>query len=269
MLRTRLLSAALMLLIVGGCLGWAPAGVWSALVAGVVVWAAWEWGALVQVKGAGRWAYVLVLLLAYAWPWPDFLERTGLLASLAFWVLLVPLWLKRGWALSPQIGLLAGLVVILPTGWSLALLRQQGGNSVLLAFMAVVWISDTAAYFSGRAWGRHKLAPAISPGKTWQGVAGAGVAVTLYGLVWWQLSQLGGGTMAHLVARSGWLWFPLLWLLTALGILGDLLESWVKRCAGVKDSGRGLPGHGGILDRVDALTSTLPLAALWVTMVGR
>jgi phosphatidate cytidylyltransferase len=119
--------------------------------------------------------------------------------------------------------------------------------------MSAIWISDTAAYFSGRAWGRRKLAPSISPGKTWEGVAGALAAVLVYALLWSNSS--GSEARASLLV-------PLLLLLAAMGIIGDLFESLMKRQAGVKDSGNILPGHGGILDRIDALTSTLPLAIL-------
>ena len=119
--------------------------------------------------------------------------------------------------------------------------------------MAAIWISDTAAYFTGRAFGKHKLAPGISPGKTWEGVAGALVAVFIYALLW----NAFAGEKARILLLA-----PLLLALAVLGIVGDLFESLMKRHAGVKDSGNVLPGHGGILDRIDALTSTLPAAAL-------
>jgi phosphatidate cytidylyltransferase len=121
--------------------------------------------------------------------------------------------------------------------------------------MGVVWTADIAAYFTGRAFGRHKLAPQISPGKTWEGVAGALVAVMLY---WSAISWGLPGLSLHFAAG-----LVLVVALTGVGILGDLFESWLKRVAGLKDSGALLPGHGGVLDRVDALTSTLPLAALY------
>ena len=119
----------------------------------------------------------------------------------------------------------------------------------LLGVMAVVWIADTAAYFAGRRFGRHKLAPTISPGKTWEGVAGAFCALALYAGA---LSMLVGMPLLSLgLMVSGLLY---------LSVLGDLFESWIKRVSGMKDSGNILPGHGGVLDRIDALTSTLPIA---------
>jgi phosphatidate cytidylyltransferase len=124
--------------------------------------------------------------------------------------------------------------------------------------MAVAWVSDIAAYFTGRAWGRRKLAPNISPGKTWEGVAGAFVGVVVYGVA----VGLSTGWLAELsfVALLGAVLALL--LLTALGVVGDLFESLLKRQAGIKDSSQILPGHGGVLDRIDSLLAILPPAAL-------
>src|SRR5688500_3381086 len=134
---------------------------------------------------------------------------------------------------------LMGWLVLLPTCIALYQLRAVD-PLLLLGFMSAIWISDTAAYFSGRAWGKHKLAPSISPGKTWEGAAGALAAVLVYALIWSNSS----GNEAHAS-----LLVPLLLLLAVMGIIGDLFESLMKRQAGVKDSGNILPGHGGILDR--------------------
>ena len=127
--------------------------------------------------------------------------------------------------------------------------------------MAIVWIADSAAYFTGRAFGRHKLAPRVSPGKTWEGVYGALVAVAIYALALVPLAEAAG--------RSGGLnsWAIVVWVvcalaLVALSIEGDLFESLLKRNADVKDSGHLLPGHGGVLDRIDALLAAMPAAAL-------
>ena len=174
-------------------------------------------------------------------------------ASLVFWTLGVPFLLKSRRPIGNTTLLaLAGWLLLLPTCFALYQLRAIS-PLLLLGFMSTVWISDTAAYFSGRAWGKHKLAPRISPGKTWEGVAGAMAAVFIYALVW---SYAGGDEVGVRLL------IPLLLLLAAMGIMGDLFESLMKRHAGLKDSGNILPGHGGILDRIDALTSTLPLAVL-------
>jgi phosphatidate cytidylyltransferase len=136
---------------------------------------------------------------------------------------------------------------------------KQAGGLALIAIMATVWLADIAAYFSGRAFGRHKLAPSISPGKTWEGALGGGLAVVVYGFVLApKLPVALAGNLALL--------FVVLVLLTVISVIGDLFESLLKRQAGLKDSSSILPGHGGVLDRIDSLTSTLPLVALvWLT----
>ena len=127
--------------------------------------------------------------------------------------------------------------------------------------MATVWIADTAAYFAGRAFGRRKLAPAISPGKTWEGVYGALAAVAAYALALWPAARRAGGfDDSGIAPLAGWIAAAL--VLAALSVVGDLFESLLKRQAGVKDSGSILPGHGGILDRIDALLAAMPAAAL-------
>lgn len=173
--------------------------------------------------------------------------------SAAFWIIAVPPYLKQLFTIKqPFILMLIGWIVLLPTCLALYQLRAIG-PMLLLGFMATIWISDSAAYFTGRSLGKRKLAPQISPNKTWEGVAGALIAVLIYGLIWdfWFNEQ-------SLAAKL----IPLLLSMAILGIIGDLYESLMKRQAGVKDSGNILPGHGGILDRIDALTSSLPFATL-------
>lgn len=140
---------------------------------------------------------------------------------------------------------------------------MRRGVLVLLSALAIVWIADTAAYFAGRRWGRAKLAPRISPGKTWAGVAGAVVAVLALALVAAWLAP-GWPIFTTLLLQRLPLVLALVVLvaLVALAIAGDLFESLLKRQAGVKDSGRSLPGHGGVLDRIDALLPVLPAASL-------
>jgi phosphatidate cytidylyltransferase len=158
------------------------------------------------------------------------------------------------------LGLLIGIVVLFPTWLALVQLRVVGPG-VLLAIMATVWMADIAAYFSGKTFGKHKLAPTISPGKTWEGAIGAGIGVVFYGIA----------------LRLGFSFEPVglpLWVLgllavTAISIMGDLYESMLKRQAGIKDSSNVLPGHGGVLDRIDSLTSTLPVVALLWLLASR
>jgi len=131
----------------------------------------------------------------------------------------------------------------------------------VLAAMAVVWIADTAAYFAGRAFGRHKLAPQVSPGKTWEGVYGALAAVAVYALALVPLAAAAGHS-GEVSAVAVGVWVACALVLVALSVEGDLFESLLKRHAEVKDSGRLLPGHGGVLDRIDALLAAMPAAAL-------
>jgi phosphatidate cytidylyltransferase len=149
--------------------------------------------------------------------------------------------------------------VLGPAAAALTWLGQQPW--LLLSLLAIVWIADTGAFFVGRRFGRHKLAPTVSPGKSWEGVAGGLACVLLYVAV---LQGTGAAAGGPLDGAAGWL---LALTLTALSVQGDLFESMLKRQAGAKDSGTLLPGHGGVLDRIDALTSTLPVAALAVYLI--
>lgn len=175
------------------------------------------------------------------------------IVSAAFWIICVPPYLNQLYTIkNPLLLMLAGWMLLLPTCLALYQLRAIS-PALLLGLMATIWISDTAAYFTGRSLGKIKLASQISPNKTWEGVFGALIAVFIYGLAWdfWFIEE-------SLAAKL----IPLLLLMAILGIIGDLYESLMKRQAGVKDSGNILPGHGGILDRIDALTASLPFAIL-------
>ena len=168
------------------------------------------------------------------------------LASALFWILVAPWWLRRG---VQRRGLVvAGFIVVLPAGVAFASLAPLE----ILLILILIWIADTGAYFVGRAWGRRKLAPSISPGKSWEGALGGTAAALVYAIIL--------GTFIE-----GLFWVPYLLaaaLLAVLSIVGDLLESAAKRQAAVKDSGTLLPGHGGLLDRIDSATAVLPAAAL-------
>jgi phosphatidate cytidylyltransferase len=252
---SRSLTAALLLAVFVPAVLWAPAWLWAVLMAGVVGMAAYEWARLSHFPPWSARAYAVLLALgALALPqvlgadWPAF--QTGLiLLAAVFWLLIAPLWLLGHWhAERAFMRAAVGVVVLVPT-WTALLYLQARGPAMLLGVMAIVWIADTAAYFSGRHFGRHKLAPTISPGKTWEGVAGALVALALY-----------AGVLSLLVGMPTLSLFIMVFGLLYLSILGDLFESWIKRVSGMKDSGDVLPGHGGVLDRIDALTSTLPIA---------
>lgn len=264
MLKTRIFTAAIMLFLFLAALFYLSAVFWTILLLALTVTGAWEWSKLAKFSLTYSITYLLLTAIVggellftlsdavLSDPYtPLFLWFY--VASSVFWVLGAPCLLKSNRSIrNPILLSLTGWILLLPTCLALFQLRAID-PLLLLGFMATVWISDTAAYFTGRAWGKRKLAPGISPGKTWEGVAGALVAVTFYAVAWSYIA----GEKAH-----GLLLVPLLLVLVLMGIIGDLFESLMKRHAGVKDSGNILPGHGGILDRIDALTSTLPIAAL-------
>jgi phosphatidate cytidylyltransferase len=223
-----------------------PRSALAVLVAALVGGAGHEWA---RLSGLSPRIYAIALAATFALiyfqlqdAWP------GVFAvAAAFWIVLAPIWLWRGIPGSRVLGM-AGVLVIVPAGLAMAVLPARE----LLAVLVLIWIADSAAYFVGRAFGRHKLAPSISPGKTWEGAAGG-----LAGAMAW----------AIIVATFTGANYPVLFLaaaalLAVLSIAGDLFESAVKRKAGVKDSGSLLPGHGGILDRIDSAACALPVAAL-------
>lgn len=228
----------------------------------IVALAAWEWAGLLQISPSRRILYGLVttlpcLVLSFSGMPPAWLLGLWLPAA-AFWLLLAPLWFRQRWPLRANAaGLLLGWLLLLPS-WAGMVMLYQHSPWWLLAAMALVWVADIAAYFAGRTWGKHKLAPTISPGKTWEGAAGALLGVLIYAL----LLGLFTGRLAAMSLAQCALALAGLLLLTAVSICGDLFESMVKRQAGLKDSSALLPGHGGVLDRIDSLTSTLPLAGL-------
>jgi phosphatidate cytidylyltransferase len=276
MLKTRVITALVMMALLLPSLFYLSQAAWALLVAGFVGIAAWEWGALLGWTSPRRIALgVTTALLCAALslidpnafgvgdiqtPARSWVIATYLVAAV-FWCLVMPFWLKNKWALQGIGGLVVGAVVLLPTWLAMVQLRLLGAG-VLLGIFAVVWMADIAAYFSGKAFGKHKLAPSISPGKTWEGAIGAGVGVVIYGLVIRQVFAL------ELMPLP--LWIAALIGVTAVSIVGDLYESLLKRKAGIKDSSNILPGHGGVLDRIDSLTSTLPVVALvWLLFTTR
>ena len=157
---------------------------------------------------------------------------------------------------------IAGWIVMWPTWFAFVVLRDAS-PWLLLAVAAVIWVADIAAYFAGKRFGKHKLAPAVSPGKTWEGVMGALAGVAVYGIVLTLVARSQPTPISAIFDSAyGVPVVVAMLVLAALSIVGDLLESWMKRGVGLKDTSSLLPGHGGVLDRIDALTSTLPVAAL-------
>ncbi|MEO5699765.1 MAG: phosphatidate cytidylyltransferase [Casimicrobiaceae bacterium] len=274
MLATRILTAAVLVpLVLAGLFLLPPRG-WGLATTLVIAIAAWEWATLTALRGVPRGAFVAVTgasALALLWlpafgfegGWPTLVVVLVCGAATTFWLAVVPFWLRGQWRMrSAFVAAAVGWVVLLATWVAIVAMQAQSPWRVLAA-MAVVWIADTAAYFSGRAFGRHKLAPAISPGKTWEGVAGAVLAVALYAAL---LVASSSGALATAMPVVGWVLLAV--AVAGVSVCGDLFESLMKRQAGVKDSGRILPGHGGVLDRIDALLAAMPPFAVAAVLLA-
>jgi len=272
MLSTRVLTALVLVpLILAALFLLPPRGLGIALLVVTLV-AAREWSQLAMFRPATQRLFIggvlvagiaLLLLPVFGFDrgWPTAVVLAGCGVSGLFWLLVAPAWVIQRWPTSGRwVMVVAGWIVLLG-GWMALVELQARSPWLVLAAMAIVWIADTAAYFSGRAFGRRKLAPAISPGKTWEGVYGALAAVALYALLLLMFAApagLASALDAPIIAAS----IACALLITGISVIGDLFESLMKRHAGVKDSGNLLPGHGGVLDRIDALVAAMPLAAL-------
>ncbi|MFM8356418.1 MAG: phosphatidate cytidylyltransferase [Gammaproteobacteria bacterium] len=262
MLRARIITALLLLPLVFGGIYLLALPHFALLFGVIVLLGAWEWSALGGLdRPLARGGYVVLLALAMGalWQMPAAHEGVLGLGSLV-WLMAIALVIVypsgRRWLSGPSV-LLQGIVLLMAAWLALVTIRAQANGAHWLVWLfLLVWGADIGGYFAGRRFGRRKLAPAVSPGKTWAGaVGGLGLAalVTLAPLAW-----LGRPVLA---------WLPLVVALVVLSIFGDLYESALKRQRGVKDSGTLLPGHGGVLDRVDALLAALPAFA-WLTARG-
>ena len=228
----------------------------AGLVAVIVALAALEWARLCRLGEQAARLYAAAAVTAYLIFYFESVERVVFAAGSAYWLLVALPWLLLGVAASHGPALaVAGFLVVVPAGLAMVSLHP----AQVLLVIGLVSIADTAAYFAGRAWGRHKLAPTISPGKSWEGAVAGLVAGLAYAII-----------CAGVLQEAAWL--PYVGgaaLLVVMSILGDLFESAAKRQAAVKDSGSLLPGHGGVLDRIDSATASLPVAAfLWPILDG-
>jgi len=231
--------------------------------------AAWEWSRLAGWQRIpGRIAYVaalLAIILSLEWQLRHQLNvHAILLVALGWWLLSLSMIVRYPagsdfWRGHASARALAGLLVIVPMWLGVSLIHANPGPAYVLVLMLLVWGADTGAYFAGRAFGRHKLAPRVSPGKSWEGVMGGMVmTVVVAAVASWLLQPMMGAPL-----------FILLSLVTvAFSILGDLQESMFKRMVDLKDSGGLLPGHGGVLDRIDSLTAASPIFALGVAWLN-
>jgi phosphatidate cytidylyltransferase len=283
MLKQRVITAFIMLAIVLPTLFFNSPWPFCALALIFIAAGAWEWARLngMQSIKAIFFAAVFVVLASISW-YLGLIDRplpiVWILAS-GFWVL-ISTWLLKtgvtGWGRIPAILRLVGGMLVLWLAWlAVAQARVQGVN-FLMSVLTLVWVADSFAYFAGRTWGgkftANKLAPTISPGKSWEGVWGGVVGVFLLAGTWVWADSHWHSAVASLYTRlqsqNLVLMAIALLFLTAMSVVGDLIESLIKRSAGVKDSSGLLPGHGGVLDRVDALLPTLPIAMMLATLVN-
>ena len=258
MLRTRIITAVIFAPLVISAIYLLPLGLYAVFFWVIAAAGAYEWAGLSGL--AGRLAKVvylgvLALLALVTWQFPERWPHV-LWLGVAFWgvaAVAVIVYPRGGhWAVHPAFAVPAGMVVAWAAWLALVVIRDQpGGATWVLWLLFLVWSADIGAYFTGRRFGRRKLAPLVSPGKTWEGLLG-GVAMSLV-IALTMLAPMG--------ALSAW-WPPVIVLLVAVSVFGDLFESVLKRKRGVKDSGSLLPGHGGMLDRIDSVVAALPVFAL-------
>jgi len=275
MLKTRVITAIILLAIFLPVLFLLPPIYLSALFFLILVAAAWEWSRLISPNAAYSayfYAIICAMLVVFLWLLPEpNIELALLSIALAFWVVGMPMILSQGIHLSMSRWRLIFSVlgfIVLPTAWlSLNILREIG-LLWLLSTMILVWLADIGAYFAGKTFGKHKLASQISPGKSIEGAIGGLIICIIYAsfcsIYLPTLDTLFGTAKA----KWGW-WFMLLMTATLVlySILGDLFESQLKRIAKVKDSSQLLPGHGGFLDRIDALLPVMPIVTLFSIIV--
>ncbi len=259
MLGTRIITALIALLLLGAVLFVVPPTVAQLTIALLILAGAWEWsGFLGFTANVGRIGYVALIAALMAFVFFVVPEQSTLILQIACgWWFAAFVWTFFFPTPIPAfMRWICGALVLLPLFVGLLLL--YGFNSQLLLFaLLIVWAADVGAYFAGKQFGRVKLAPSISPGKTWEGVFGGLVAVVLLTIAWsnyqdWPLAVL----------------LPFCLAVAAVSIVGDLTVSMFKRTAGVKDSGKLFPGHGGVLDRVDSVAAATPLFALGLSWLG-
>jgi phosphatidate cytidylyltransferase len=281
MLKQRVITAVILLAILLPALFWRSPEPFLAITLLLIAAGGWEWGRLNGMGQGGAVAagVVTLALSGAAWwlGWPQRPSATLWAVVGAAWVL-VGAWLVRagvaGWPQIPRtVRIVAGVLALVMAWLAMAQARVIGVN-FLLSVLVLVWVADIFAYFAGRAFGlkftKRKLAPAISPGKSWEGVWGGMAGVIVLAIAWTFADGAAQAQVPSLYSRLAAMGWPVLVIaavfLAAMSVVGDLVESLVKRSSGFKDSSQLLPGHGGVLDRVDALLPTLPLAMMLATL---
>lgn len=270
MLKTRVITALVLLAVLLPIMFLLPPIYIGGFFLVALLVAAWEWSRLLAPEaGRAAWLYALFCLAIILFllgmqnaSW----QFALLLLAVLFWFFIAPFILAKGMNLSLQklrpFYVVLGLILLPATWFALVFLRELG-LIFLLSTMALVWVADIGAYFVGKVFGRRKLAVQISPGKSIEGAIGGLILCYVYAFACVYYLSFESTLFGAWAIRFGWIpMFLMVTVLTAFSIFGDLFESQLKRLAGVKDSSHLLPGHGGVLDRVDALIPTMPIAAL-------
>ena len=266
----RVATASVLIPVVVAAIMFLPTAYLALCFAAIALIAGLEWSDLAGISGRNsKILYILFLALclwgAYelvAYPW--FRYWFFLIVAIMWLLIAVSLFgytrIEKATPGPGAIRVLMGPIILTPLWASLVVLHGQvkDGPWYLFFLMLLIWVADSAAYFAGRRWGKHKLAPVISPGKSWEGVYGALFGATVCGLLLsWYLNDIDG---------VYWL-VPVCILTVLMSVVGDLFESIMKRIADIKDSGTLLPGHGGVLDRIDSLTAAAPVFLVGLQLV--
>lgn len=277
MLKQRIITASILAVFVVWGILKLPTAYLAAALAVFILQGAWEWSGFMRLNAVwqrGLYVFTVAVSLAALWIFlgDSLLSSTSTdwlalpVLSLFFWLMAI-FWVLRYphnislW--SSSIGMLViGFVILLPTWLAILGLHASGEQGPLLVMflLSLIWAADIGAYFGGRQWGKRKLAPAVSPGKSWEGVFSGAIFSALYAF---------GATWVFDLPGNQWLLFVVLSLITVFfSVLGDLTESLFKRHAGLKDSGTLLPGHGGVLDRIDSITAAAPVFVSGFWLMG-
>jgi phosphatidate cytidylyltransferase len=259
MLKKRVLTAVIALAVLGVVLFVLPPAVAEAVIALVIIAGAWEWSGFLQARSQGpRTAYMILMVVlvgAAAALAPQY-GTIVLQAALVWWLAAFAWTFFYPTPVPMPLRWLGGVLVLVPLYVALIALYRVG-PLVLLFALLIVWAADIGAFFSGKAFGKVKLAPSISPGKTWEGVIGGLVLV----------AALTAG-LSFVVETNLAVLLPFCIAVAAVSIVGDLTVSMFKRSAGLKDSGSLFPGHGGVLDRIDSVAAAAPLFVLGIQRLG-
>lgn len=272
MLKKRLVTAIILLLLLIPLIVSDNSELFQLFSVGFIVAGAWEWGLLSKLSSnKSIFGSIIVLSAIVIIKYTNvsaYWEYAGLFSSV-FWSLGVFFVLKLGpdkWKKIPSLFIWALGFLLLTSAWDSFVSAREIGVNYLISILSIVWLSDVAAYFGGKMFGKKKLAPSISPGKSWEGVFSGMAMVIVAAFIWMWFDKtfaIDGLSFYSLVYQSSsFLFIPVLLLLTGIGVAGDLFESLMKRSVGVKDSSQLLPGHGGVLDRIDALVPVITVSMI-------